>query len=65
MKYFQNFISAMGAAAFYWVPHWLYHKQVRSLGLLDLVENDRVSESEEYQARVNDSNKMQLDNRKF
>ena len=54
MKYFQNFISAMVRQSFYWVPHWLYHKQARSQGFLDLVENDRVSESEEYQARVNE-----------
>ena len=54
MKYFQNFISAMSAAVFL-LGSSLALSQASSLaGLLDLVENDRVSESEEYQARVNE-----------
>ena len=52
MKYFQKFISAIGAAIFL-LGSSLALSQASSLaGLLDLVENDRVSESEEYQARV-------------
>ena len=54
MKYFQKFISAMGAAIFL-LGSSLALSQASSLaGLLDLVENDRVSESEEYQARVSE-----------
>ena len=54
MKYFQNFISAMSAAVFL-LGSSLALSQASSLaGLLDLVENDRVSESEEYQARVSE-----------
>ena len=54
MKYFQKFISAMGAASFL-LGSSLALSQASSLaGLLDLVENDRVSESEEYQARVSE-----------
>ena len=54
MKYFQNFISAMSVAVFL-LGSSLALSQASSLaGLLDLVENDRVSESEEYQARVNE-----------
>ena len=54
MKYFQNFISAMSAVVFL-LGSSLALSQASSLaGLLDLVENDRVSESEEYQARVNE-----------
>ena len=54
MKYFQKFRSAMGAAIFL-LGSSLALSQASSLaGLLDLVENDRVSESEEYQARVSE-----------
>ena len=54
MKYFQKFISAMGAAIVL-LGSSLALSQASSLaGLLDLVENDRVSESEEYQARVSE-----------
>ena len=54
MKYFQKFISSMGAAIFL-LGSSLALSQASSLaGLLDLVENDRVSESEEYQARVSE-----------
>ena len=54
MKYFQKFISAIGAAIFL-LGSSLALSQASSLaGLLDLVENDRVSESEEYQARVSE-----------
>jgi len=54
VKYFQNFISAIGAAIFL-LGSSLALSQASSLaGLLDLVENDRVSESEEYQARVSE-----------
>ena len=54
MKYFQKFISAMGAAIFL-LGSSLALSQASSLaGLLDLVENDRVSESQEYQARVSE-----------
>ena len=54
MKYFQKFISAMGAASVL-LGSSLALSQASSLaGLLDLVENDRVSESEEYQARVSE-----------
>ena len=54
MKYFQKFISSMGAAIFL-LSSSLALSQASSLaGLLDLVENDRVSESEEYQARVSE-----------
>lgn len=54
MKYFQKFISSIGAAIFL-LGSSLALSQASSLaGLLDLVENDRVSESEEYQARVSE-----------
>ena len=54
MKYFQKFISVMGAAIVL-LGSSLALSQASSLaGLLDLVENDRVSESEEYQARVSE-----------
>jgi biopolymer transport protein ExbB len=54
VKYFQKFRSAMGAAIFL-LGSSLALSQASSLaGLLDLVENDRVSESEEYQARVSE-----------
>tara|TARA_B100001939_G_scaffold139819_1_gene121062 strand:- start:1009 stop:2397 length:1389 start_codon:yes stop_codon:yes gene_type:complete len=54
VKYFQKFISSMGAAIFL-LGSSLALSQASSLaGLLDLVENDRVSESEEYQARVSE-----------
>ena len=54
MKYFLKFISAMGAAIVL-LGSSLALSQASSLaGLLDLVENDRVSESEEYQARVSE-----------
>ena len=54
MKYFQKFISAIGAAIVL-LGSSLALSQASSLaGLLDLVENDRVSESEEYQARVSE-----------
>tara|TARA_Y100001935_G_scaffold91574_1_gene76103 strand:+ start:824 stop:2212 length:1389 start_codon:yes stop_codon:yes gene_type:complete len=54
VKYFQKFISSIGAAIFL-LGSSLALSQASSLaGLLDLVENDRVSESEEYQARVSE-----------
>ncbi len=54
MKDFQKFISAIGAATVL-LGSSLALSQASSLsGLLDLVENDRVSESEEYQARVSE-----------
>lgn len=54
MKYFQKFISSIGAVIFL-LGSSLALSQASSLaGLLDLVENDRVSESEEYQARVSE-----------
>ena len=54
MKYFLKFISAISAAIVF-LGSPLALSQASSLaGLLDLVENDRVSESEEYQARVSE-----------
>tara|TARA_Y100001970_G_scaffold251250_1_gene323815 strand:- start:634 stop:2022 length:1389 start_codon:yes stop_codon:yes gene_type:complete len=54
VKDFQKFISAIGAATVL-LGSSLALSQASSLsGLLDLVENDRVSESEEYQARVSE-----------
>ena len=54
MKYFQKFISAMGAASFLFGSSLALSQASSLAGLLDLVENDRVSESEEYQARVSE-----------
>ena len=54
MKYFQKFISAMGAAIVLLGPSLALSQASSLAGLLDLVENDRVSESEEYQARVSE-----------
>ena len=54
MKYFLKFISSISAAIVF-LGSPLALSQASSLaGLLDLVENDRVSESEEYQARVSE-----------
>jgi biopolymer transport protein ExbB len=54
VKYFLKFISSISAAIVF-LGSPLALSQASSLaGLLDLVENDRVSESEEYQARVSE-----------
>ena len=54
MKHLSKFIGAM-SAAFVILGSSQALPQASSLaGLLDLVENDRVSESEEYQARVSE-----------
>ena len=54
MKYFQKFICAMGAAIVLFGSSLALSQASSLAGLLDLVENDRVSESEEYQARVSE-----------
>ena len=54
MKYFLKSIKAMGAAIVLSGSSLALSQASSLAGLLDLVENDRVSESEEYQARLSE-----------
>ena len=54
MKYFLKSIKAMGAAIALSSSSLALSQASSLAGLLDLDENDRVSESEEYQARVSE-----------
>ena len=54
MKHLSKFIGVMSAAFFILGSSQALPQASSLAGLLDLVENDRVSESEEYQARVSE-----------
>ena len=54
MKYFLKSMKAMGAAIVLSGSSLALSQASSLAGLLDLVENDRVSESEEYQARLSE-----------
>ncbi len=54
MNYITKFISVVGAIFLVFGSSQLFAQAGSLSGLLDLVENDRVAESEEYQARVSE-----------
>ena len=54
MKYITKFISVISATFVLFGSPQLFSQAGSLAGLLDLVENDRVAESEEYQARVSE-----------
>ena len=54
MKYITKFTSAISATFILFGSPQLFSQAGALAGLLDLVENDRVAESEEYQARVSE-----------
>ena len=54
MNYTTKFTSVIGAIYLIFGCSQLFAQAGSLSGLLDLVENDRVAESEEYQARVSE-----------
>ena len=54
MNYITKYTSVLGATLLVFGSSQLFAQEGSLSGLLDLVENDRVAESEEYQARVSE-----------